>query len=264
MWPEDAENGLSAQERALDRLLREAHLAADHDLPTLFRSYAEALGGRDPVAYLADLQQRVLVPFRDTDRPERDNHGALVVDATLAGRAYQHIEVLTQPLAHSERSQDGAAGTSGTDGRDSADGTDGTDGTDGRTAEEVRVWLPMLDGSERLGLLAVVVPARAWAESPALRARLLRFAAVAAELVMTKTMYGDTLVRLRRTNEMNLAAEMQWSLLPPLTFASPLLTIAGGLEPAYEVAGDTIDYAVDRSLARLAIFDGMGHGLHSA
>lgn len=128
----------------------------------------------------------------------------------------------------------------------------------------MRVWLPMLDGTERLGLLAVTVSADTWSHDPVLRSRLSRFAAVAAELVMTKTMYGDTLVRLRRTSEMSLAAEMQWSLLPPLTFASTSLTIAGGLEPAYEVAGDTIVDAVDRSFARLAIFDGMGHGLRSA
>ena len=62
---------------------------------------------------------------------------------------------------------------------------------------------------------------------------------------MTKTLYGDTIVRLRRRAEMGLAAEMQWSLLPPLTFACPQLSVAGVLEPAYEVAGDTFDYAVD-------------------
>jgi serine phosphatase RsbU (regulator of sigma subunit) len=63
---------------------------------------------------------------------------------------------------------------------------------------------------------------------------------------------------------MQLAAEIQWSLLPPLTFASPEVTIAAGLEPAYQVAGDSIDYAVDHGIARLAVFDGMGHGLASA
>jgi serine phosphatase RsbU (regulator of sigma subunit) len=77
-------------------------------------------------------------------------------------------------------------------------------------------------------------------------------------------MYGDTIVRLRRQAGMGLAAEMQWSLLPPLTFACHEVTIAAALEPAYEVAGDTVDYAVDPGWARLAVFDGMGHGLRSA
>ena len=81
---------------------------------------------------------------------------------------------------------------------------------------------------------------------------------------MAKTLYGDTIVRLRRSQQMGLAAEMQWSLLPPLTFACPQVTIAAALEPAYQVAGDTVDYAVDARRARLGVFDGMGHGLQSA
>ena len=68
---------------------------------------------------------------------------------------------------------------------------------------------------------------------------------------MTKTLYGDTIVRLRRRAEMGLAAEMQWSLLPPLTFACRSGR-GRALEPAYEVAGDTFDYAVDPGWARVA------------
>jgi serine phosphatase RsbU (regulator of sigma subunit) len=87
---------------------------------------------------------------------------------------------------------------------------------------------------------------------------------VVAELVMTKTLYGDSIVRARRTSPMTLAAEIQWSLLPPLTFTNESVTVAGGLEPAYEVAGDSLDYAVDAGIARFAVFDGMGHGIVSA
>ena len=57
---------------------------------------------------------------------------------------------------------------------------------------------------------------------------------------------------------------MQWSLLPPLTFACEDVTVAAALEPAYQVAGDSVDYAVDPGFARFAVFDGMGHGLQSA
>jgi serine phosphatase RsbU (regulator of sigma subunit) len=85
-----------------------------------------------------------------------------------------------------------------------------------------------------------------------------------AELVMTKTLHGDSIVRARRRAQMGLAAEIQWGLLPPLTFASETVAVAGALEPAYDVAGDSLDYAVDARVARLAVFDGMGHGLHSA
>ena len=124
----------------------------------------------------------------------------------------------------------------------------------------------MLDGTERLGVLGVTVADERDLERDGgvLGTRLRRFATLAAELIMTKSRYGDTLVRLRRRATMGLAAEMQWSMLPPLTFACRQVTVAAALEPAYEVAGDSVDYAVDAGCARFAVFDGMGHGLESA
>jgi Stage II sporulation protein E (SpoIIE) len=225
--------GTWAGERAVEALLRGAHLAAPHQLAGLLARHAAALGVNDAMAYLADLQQTVLVPFLGSADPAMSQQvDALSIDSTLAGRSFQHIEVLTQ---------------------DAADG-----GT--------RVWLPLLNGAERLGVLAVTVPEAALLEKDGgpLGTQLRRFASLAAELIMTKTMYGDTIVRLRRRAEMGLAAEMQWSLLPPLAFACEQVTVAGALEPAYEVAGDSVDYAVDAGYARFAVFDGMGHGLRSA
>jgi serine phosphatase RsbU (regulator of sigma subunit) len=60
---------------------------------------------------------------------------------------------------------------------------------------------------------------------------------------------------------MSLPAEMMWSLLPHLTFATDRVVITGILEPAYEVGGDAFDYAVNGDIAHVAIFDAMGHGL---
>lgn len=224
------------QERVVDELLR-GHLAGAHDLPRLFQRHAAALGVTDAVTYLVDLQQSTLVPFLPPSGPQHDERlTPLGVDSTLAGRAFQQSQPLVQPL----------------DPGDSGD-------------PRVRVWLPLLDGTERLGVLAVTAPdAALLRDDAALTARLRLFAALAAEMVMTKTLYGDTLVRLRRSSEMGLAAEMQWSLLPPLTFSTSAVTVAGALEPAYEVAGDSIDYAVDHGVTRFAVFDGMGHGLRSA
>jgi serine phosphatase RsbU (regulator of sigma subunit) len=76
--------------------------------------------------------------------------------------------------------------------------------------------------------------------------------------------YGDKLVLVRRLREMDLAAELRWSLLPPLTFSSPRVGISGILEPAYEIAGDCFDYAVNGDLVHLAIVDAMGHGLEAS
>ena len=81
---------------------------------------------------------------------------------------------------------------------------------------------------------------------------------------MASAHYTDLPHLLRRREDMDLAAEMQWSLLPPLAFTSAGTTLAGLLEPAYEVGGDCFDYAVNGGILDLAIFDAMGHGLASA
>ena len=86
----------------------------------------------------------------------------------------------------------------------------------------------------------------------------------AAYLVMASAHYTDLPHLLRRRKDMDLAAEMQWSLLPPLSFASDGTSFAGLLEPAYEVGGDCFDYAVNDGVLDIAMFDAMGHGLTSA
>lgn len=130
------------------------------------------------------------------------------------------------------------------------------------------MWVPLVNGAERLGVLGADVrnPPGQGGDSAwdLLHARLRRLAAVSAELVMTKTLYGDTIVRLRRQAEMGLAAEMQWALLPPLTCATADVTVAAALEPAYQVGGDSVDYAVDYGRTHAAIMDGTGHGVVSA
>lgn len=219
----------------IDALLARAHLAPPHELPELVRGAALGLGAEDAVIHLVDLQQTVLIAFQDRGGPSAPGSGeALPIDGTLAGRTFQQL----QPHCQDELGR-------------------------------VVLWLPLLDGAERLGVLAVTLASSAAAldaggDDSRVGLRWRRLATVIAELIMTKSMYGDTIVRLRRLSQMGLAAETQWSLLPPLTFASPEVTVAGALEPAYEVAGDTFDYAVDDGVTRAAIFDGMGHGLHSA
>ncbi len=224
---------VSAGECALEGLLCDSHLAAPHQLPELFANHAATLGVEDAVAYLADLQQTVLVPFLSASGAGLSQQfDALGIDSTLAGRAFQVVDVLAQ------------------------------EGAGGRT----RVWIPLLDGTERLGVLGVTVADAAALDHDGglLGTRLRSFATLAAELMVSKMNYGDTMVRLRRRASMGLAAEMQWALLPPMTFACEEVTVAAALEPAYEVAGDSVDYAVDPGWARFAVFDGMGHGVQSA
>ncbi len=59
---------------------------------------------------------------------------------------------------------------------------------------------------------------------------------------------------------MNLAAEIQHRLLPAsLACEAAQLTVAGALEPADHVGGDTSDYAIDRDTVQLSVTDAMGH-----
>ena len=50
----------------------------------------------------------------------------------------------------------------------------------------------------------------------------------AAYLLMASAHYTDLPHLLRRRKDMDLAAEMQWSLLPPLSYANAGTTLAGG------------------------------------
>jgi serine phosphatase RsbU (regulator of sigma subunit) len=62
---------------------------------------------------------------------------------------------------------------------------------------------------------------------------------------------------------MTIPAEIQWTQLPPLTFVSARVAIAGVLAPTAEVAGDSFDYALNGDTAQVAILDAMGHGMEA-
>lgn len=123
-----------------------------------------------------------------------------------------------------------------------------------------RVWVPLLDGLERLGVLHLQFPASA---DRAPDEQLHAFAALVAELIVVKNAYGDLFARVRRRQPLSLAAEIAWNLLPPLTYGTDRLVIACVLAPAHDVGGDSFDYAVDADTARFAVFDAMGHGIHA-
>ncbi|MDP9820331.1 serine/threonine protein phosphatase PrpC [Nocardioides massiliensis] len=223
---------LTRLEDGLDHLIHCSHVATPDQLSAMVAESAAMFGAGDATIFLADLQQRVLVPFDPEAGGGLHDRTPLKIDATLAGRAFQQMQRLSQSGTTPE-------------------------------SDRAQVWLPLIDGVERVGVLGMTLPSTALADEAGM-ARLQRFASVTAELVVTKTAYGDSIVRVRRTQPMTLAAEVQWSLLPPLTFANHAVTVAGGLEPAYEVAGDSLDYAVDVGTAKFAVFDGMGHGIVSA
>ena len=76
--------------------------------------------------------------------------------------------------------------------------------------------------------------------------------------------YTDRFEMLRRRRELGLAAEIQWELLPSLAFELPAFSIAGTVEPAYEIGGDNFDYAISAHRLTVSVSDAVGHGIRAA
>jgi serine phosphatase RsbU (regulator of sigma subunit) len=130
----------------------------------------------------------------------------------------------------------------------------GTPGEDGQ-----RVWVPVLEQTTCTGVLAVTVPEAT--DEVMAEAELM---GVFAGLVTAMTVRVSDVPGLRRRERpMSLPASMQWDLLPPLTARTSGAVIAGILEPAYDIAGDAFDYAVNGRTLHFAVLDGMGHGIGS-
>jgi serine phosphatase RsbU (regulator of sigma subunit) len=201
----------------LGLLLEASHDMAPDELAAVVARAGKAVDAEDVAIYLVDYEQTLLVPL-----PDGGDRTPLEIATTLAGRAFTGIAVQE------------------------------ADTESGR-----RLWVPLLDGAERLGVLGLTLPSI----DDALRVRCRWLATLVAELLMSKNQYTDAYSMARRRQPMTLAAEMQWQLLPPLTFVTARVVIAGLLEPAYEVAGDAFDYALDGDTAHLAVIDPVGHDL---
>jgi hypothetical protein len=123
----------------------------------------------------------------------------------------------------------------------------------------VRMYLPLLDGSDEVGVMALTLGSVDDDDRRLLR----RLAGLVADMLVTKHAYTDRFFQARRREPMSVAAEMQWSLLP-LSMSVPQAEVAGILEPAYDIAGDSLDYALNDDILHVAVIDAMGHGLDAA
>lgn len=201
------------------------HLAtdADADLHQLLGAAAQSLGVSAPIVYLVDFAHQTLFPLPvplQGSVPAEEQ-----IDSSLAGRAF----VTGRPV------------TAHRDGR-------------------YQVWVPLLEGTERTGVIALTV-----ADVDDELLEELQLLGVFAGLSVASNARVSDLPHLRRSaRSMSLAATMQWELMPPLAAATPNAAVAGVLEPAYDVAGDAFDYALNGKEIDFAIFDGMGHGIGSS
>jgi serine phosphatase RsbU (regulator of sigma subunit) len=121
------------------------------------------------------------------------------------------------------------------------------------------VWIPLVDGTTRLGVLRLVVGD----VSDDMLARYRTLASLAGMMIMAKSAYSDTYARAQRRREMALQAELVWASLPPRTFATDRVLVSAWLEPAYEAGGDAFDYSLIGDRLHVSIFDALGHDLES-
>ncbi|THA24709.1 serine/threonine-protein phosphatase [Streptomyces sp. RKND-216] len=206
-------------ERLLGQLLDRAHEMPPQLIGPLVAEEIRAIGGREVSILLQDYAQLLLVPLPGKGLTDGE---PVPLDASLAGEAF----LSASPV---ERSQ----------------------------PDGVRMYLPLLDGSDEVGVMALTLD-RVGDDD---RRLLRRLAGLVADMLVTKNGYTDRFFQARRRESMSVAAEIQWSLLPPLSMRTPTVEVSGILEPAYDVAGDSLDYALNDDILHMAVIDAMGHGL---
>lgn len=117
--------------------------------------------------------------------------------------------------------------------------------------------LPVTMRGDRLGVLRLA-PAP---EDPHRRDELAEAATALAHELITVRPGTDKYAVGARTRRLTLAAEMQWELLPGRSRVRPSFSLAGQLEPAYAVRGDSFDWADDGHRLWLSTVNGMGEGV---
>ncbi|MCC3776145.1 PP2C family protein-serine/threonine phosphatase [Streptomyces sp. UNOB3_S3] len=125
--------------------------------------------------------------------------------------------------------------------------------------DDVMVWMPLVDGAERLGVLAVRTASLDGARMR--RSRMLAY--LFAMLITSKRAYSDWLAARARTSTMRLPTEMLRAFLPSHTIGTRRCVSTAVLEPAYDIAGDAFDHSVVKDVLHTMILDSMGHDLAS-
>jgi hypothetical protein len=205
----------------LAEIVNHVHMASADDLVAIVDDAVTKIG-LSVRLYLVDLAQRQLHPIRAGEP-------SLSVDSSVAGRVFRLSQII--------------AIEAGTEGVGPA------------------LWLPVLNGTERLGVVHMVLPPQADVHGTWLREQCWVLAGLIGHLVVSKQHYSDRFHLVRRTEPLSVASELLWQLLPPQTFACPQLVVTAVMEPYNHVGGDAYDYAVDAPCAHVAVFDATGHDI---
>ncbi|NEK57347.1 serine/threonine-protein phosphatase [Geodermatophilus sabuli] len=125
-----------------------------------------------------------------------------------------------------------------------------------------RAIVPVTDRGDAIGLLELELP-----RSPSAHdiAEIGNAAHALAYVVIAARRHTDVFEWGQRSTPFALAAEIQRRLLPAAyTCEAGQFTLAGWLEPASSVGGDTFDYTLDRDSLQVSITDAVGHQVAAA
>ena len=125
-----------------------------------------------------------------------------------------------------------------------------------------RMVVPVTDRGDAIGLLELDLPRYPSADEVL---DICSAAHALAYVVIAARRHTDVFEWGQRTTPFALAAEIQRRLLPAsYTCEAGQFTLAGWLEPASSVGGDTFDYTLDRDSLQLSITDAVGHQVAAA
>ncbi|MCX6464611.1 MAG: PP2C family protein-serine/threonine phosphatase [Pseudonocardiales bacterium] len=123
-----------------------------------------------------------------------------------------------------------------------------------------QVTVPVTVRGDAIGVMELVLPFGPNGRHIAAMAGIGHFL---GHILIANGRYTDLFEWGQRTTPMTLSAEIQ--LLPTShTCEAGQFTVAGWLEPAATVAGDTFDYTLDRDTLHLSITDAAGHDVAAA
>ncbi|MCE0761877.1 serine/threonine-protein phosphatase [Pseudonocardia kujensis] len=128
--------------------------------------------------------------------------------------------------------------------------------------EGIQVTAPVTVRGDAIGAMDLVLTTR-----PTTRqiADIAGIGHLLGHIVVVNRRYTDLFEWGQRTTALSLSAEIQRRLLPAaFTCEAGQCTLAGWLEPASTVGGDTFDYALDRGTLHLSITDAAGHDVEAA
>jgi len=194
---------------------------------------ADALGAREVSFLIADFSGHALIRL--------GHAGSVDAERAQDRETAERVPLEGSPHGHALATQ--AVGVQ-----------DGADGT--------RLFAPVTNRGEAIGVLELSLdgpPDEQTVADVALAAHALAY------VVIANRRFTDLFEWGQRSVPLSLAAEIQHRLLPAsYTCEAGQFTLAGWLEPAGDVGGDTFDFAMERNALHLSMTDAMGHEVDAA